>query len=153
MGFGHFTKWPPPETAFGHIAACESHRGLILVSIPMFSGSGNPIRTIIIKLGHLVIGGHLEFQNNRQWEPFLPISRPVSHIEALFWWLYPFFRVKEPNKNININDIGTFGDWRPSWISKWPLRWPPTNPRNHIFDHNFISRTDRDMILMSTHRF
>ena len=37
------SKWPPRKVFFAHKLASEVYRSMILVSIPMFSGSRNPI--------------------------------------------------------------------------------------------------------------
>ena len=45
-----------------YISVYETHRDLILVSIPMFSGSRNSIRPVIITLDHLVKAAILIFK-------------------------------------------------------------------------------------------
>ena len=37
-------------TTFDHISALEGHRGLILVSIPIFAGSRNPMKQLVTDL-------------------------------------------------------------------------------------------------------
>ena len=40
-------------TTFDHISALEGHRGLILVSIPIFAGSRNPMKQLVTDLSIL----------------------------------------------------------------------------------------------------
>ena len=53
-----------------HILACKHCRDTILVSMGMFSGSMNPLETLLTILGPLIWalghGGHFEIQNGRQ---------------------------------------------------------------------------------------
>jgi hypothetical protein len=56
---GHFSKWPPLKTTFAYILVSETSRDMILVSIPMFSGSTNSLKVI---LDHLVVSAILKFK-------------------------------------------------------------------------------------------
>ena len=48
---GHFTKWLPASTKIPNISSTSHARMMILVSIPMFSGSMNLLKSIISSLG------------------------------------------------------------------------------------------------------
>ncbi len=67
-------------------SVCSSRRGIILVSIPMFSGSMNMIILLIIKIGWFGAGSHLELPQVKfifgpyhgvlgmYWLDFLPLN-------------------------------------------------------------------------------
>ena len=60
----YISKWPPPvrvEFGFANLSVLETHRNLILVAIPMFSGSRNPIIKVKITFGILVYAAILNF--------------------------------------------------------------------------------------------
>ena len=52
MGLGHFFKWLPRKSNFGDISSSNWHRIIILVSIPIFSGSKNQMKPLIWIFGH-----------------------------------------------------------------------------------------------------
>ena len=79
---GHFSKWPPFKTTFAHISVSKTRRCMILVTIPMFSGSRNPLRTMPTTLDDLIMAAMLKFQNGRHSKPLLPISRSLKLIDA-----------------------------------------------------------------------
>ena len=67
---------------FVHILAREARKNLILVSIPMFSGS----RYAIIDYFTPVRGSHLESKNGHHtMYVYYPYNVLLKHIE--FWWL------------------------------------------------------------------
>ena len=61
----YISKLPPPvraEFGFANISVLETHRNLVLVVIPIFSGSRNPIKQVKITLGILVYAAILNFK-------------------------------------------------------------------------------------------
>ena len=61
----YISKWPPlvrAEFGFANISVLETHRNLVLVAIPIFSGSRNPIKQVKITLGILVYATILNFK-------------------------------------------------------------------------------------------
>ena len=61
----YISKWPLPVQAkfgFANISVLETHRNLVLVAIPIFSGSRNPIKQVKITLGILVYAATLNFK-------------------------------------------------------------------------------------------
>ena len=61
----YISKWPPPfraEFGFANISVLETHTNLVLVAIPIFSGSRNPIKQVKITLGILVHAAILNFK-------------------------------------------------------------------------------------------
>ena len=61
-----------------YILFSETCRGKIMVSIPMFSGSINPIRTLIILLDHLVMAAILILLHGRQAKMAFPIHTYIK---------------------------------------------------------------------------
>ena len=61
----YISKWPPTvqaEFGFANISVLETHRNLVLVAIPIFSGSRNPIKQVKMTLGILVYAATLNFK-------------------------------------------------------------------------------------------
>ena len=61
----YISKWPPSvqaEFGFANISVLETHRNLVLVAIPIFSGSRNPIKQVKITLGILVYAAVSNFK-------------------------------------------------------------------------------------------
>ena len=58
----YISTWPPPEFGFANISVLETHKNLVLVAIPIFSGSRNPIKQVKITLGILVYAAILNFK-------------------------------------------------------------------------------------------
>ena len=59
------SKWPPPvraEFGFANISVLETHINLVLVAIPVFSWSRNPIKQEKITLGIIVYAAILNFK-------------------------------------------------------------------------------------------
>ena len=67
-GGGHFQNGRHFKTTFAYISVTDTRRSMILVSIPMFSGSKNSMRAMITILG-------LAFQNGRQNFKMAAISK------------------------------------------------------------------------------
>ena len=72
--FGHFSKWPPVKNENFNILVCGTPRDLILVSIPIFSGSMNSMRTIKKALANLVQTAILNFKMATKNRSFRLIS-------------------------------------------------------------------------------
>ena len=81
---GHFKVQNGRQAViFAHILVPEPCRDMILMSLPMFSGSRNPLETLLEILDQLVSvfgrGGHFEVQNGLQAVticPYISVSEP-----------------------------------------------------------------------------
>ena len=62
LHFRHFPKWPPFRAIFTYNSVSEAHIVVILLSIPMFSGSRNPLRTTKLTMGHFAVVDILKFK-------------------------------------------------------------------------------------------
>ena len=129
-------------TTFGHISAYETYRGLILVSIPMFSGSMNPVRPVYKTLTPFR-NKRPEFQDGRQEISILGPS--------LFYSINHDFLV------LHIEGFQTYlGDRYKSHyfclrvrFSKWPPKLVET--RDKVFPY-IISRPDANNLDMNASR-
>ena len=83
----YISKWPPPvraEFGFANISVLETHINLVLVAIPIFSRSRNPIKQVKITLGILVYPAILNFKmtprnSDRNWFfPYIDIGNSYT---------------------------------------------------------------------------
>ena len=87
----HKSKMAANQDSFAHISLHKTDRGLILVSIPMFSGSRNPITTIPITWTNLVEADILNFKMAADQMSFLLIFWPMWHKRSCFLVVIPIF--------------------------------------------------------------
>jgi hypothetical protein len=75
-------KWPPFKSCFAYISVCEAHKDFILVSIPMFSGSMNPLGAVLMLLVNLLKAAILNFKMAANLITVFSISRYACNIET-----------------------------------------------------------------------
>lgn len=75
------SKMTSETTVFGDILAHETYRGVILPSIPIFSGSRNPIEQLVRTLTRFG-GSHRQFWNGRQ-ENNIFIYNSIAKLESI----------------------------------------------------------------------
>ena len=96
------------EFGFANISVLETHRNMVLVAIPVFSRSRNPIKQVKITLGIIVYAAILNFKMAAT--TFRPkLGFPIYRYRKLIHLVYDFgvfsyvSWVNEPNKSNNDN--------------------------------------------------
>ena len=119
------------EFGFAIISVLETHRNLVLVAMPIFSGSSNPIRQVNITLGILVYAAILNFEmatTTLRPKLVFPIYRYMKLIQHLVLVSLPTFSGSMNTIKAIMLTLGhSFWHVLPSWISQWP---PPCLDRN-----------------------
>ena len=103
-----FFKMAAIPTNFHHISAYSGHTVVILIAIPRFFGSRNPVEQSFKHINALKRTRRPVCFSN--WPPIQPILdyKPISvhHVQELSsWWLYPGFRGRRINWDNYLRDI------------------------------------------------
>ena len=80
INFRHFKKWMPPQLTFSHIA-CKTPTRLIMMSIPTFYGSINPLGIVIHALTQKNVSSHFDFPI---WPPLQVVFHNFSACKITF---------------------------------------------------------------------
>ena len=126
LHFRHFPKWPPFGAIFTYNSVSEAHIVMILLSLPMFSGSRNPLRTTKLTLGHFAMAAILKFKmaamkNHFSSYPmgqvdFKGTPQPTMLWPNIIWGNFMILWIR--NQGVIVNILGlTYSKWLPK--TKW----------------------------------
>ena len=87
----HKFKMAAVETAFVYISRSKTGRHIILVSIPMFSGSRKLILSTFTSLDHLLVPNLHKFKMAAIFKQYWTITPDLRQVEVSYWCLCLYF--------------------------------------------------------------